>query len=77
MSKVCIITGKKTLHGNRVSHSNIKTKRVFNPNLQVKTFYIEEDDLYVTLKLSAKGIRTIDKIGIKAALKKAEAKGFI
>jgi large subunit ribosomal protein L28 len=72
MAKVCIITGKKLQRGNHVSHSNIKTKRVFNPNLQKKSFYIPEEDAWVTLKVSAKGIRLINKIGITAALKRAD-----
>jgi len=69
MSRICDITGKSILRGNRVSHSNRKTKRVFKPNLQKKTFYLEDEDAYVTLKISAKAMRLIDKIGIKEALK--------
>jgi large subunit ribosomal protein L28 len=63
--------------GNSVSHSNIKTKRRFYPNLHTKKFYIPEEERYVTLKVSAAGIRTINKIGISAALKEAREKGFI
>ncbi len=77
MSKVCQITGKKVITGNKVSHSNRKTKRTFSPNLFVKSFYIPEDDAYVTLKVSAKGIRTINKLGVKKAIEKAFAKGHI
>ena len=62
--------------GNHVSHSNIKTKRKFYPNLQTKKFYIPEEDRWVTLKVSAAGIRTINKIGITEALKEAREKGF-
>ena len=77
MSKVCQITGKRTIVGNSVSHSNRKTKRTFQPNLQTKRFYNEEDKKFVTLRVSASGIRTINKIGLAEALKRARAKGFI
>ncbi len=77
MSKVCQITGKKVITGNKVSHSNRKTRRTFKPNLFVKSFYIPEDDAYVTLKVSAKGIRTINKLGVKKAIEKAFLKGHI
>ena len=63
--------------GNTVSHSNIKTKRKFYPNLQTKKFYIPEEDKYITIKVSAQGIRTINKKGISACLKDARAKGFL
>mgnify|MGYP003557875245 FL=1 len=52
MAKICEITGKKVLTGNRVSHSNVKTKRRFYPNLQVKKFYLPEEDMWVTLKVT-------------------------
>lgn len=77
MSKVCQITGKKVITGNKVSHSNRKTRRTFKPNLFVKSFYIPEDDAYVTLKVSAKGIRTINKLGVRKAIEKAFLKGHI
>jgi large subunit ribosomal protein L28 len=77
MANVCQITGKKTISGNKVSHANNKSKRKFNPNLQVKKFFLPEEKQWVTLKVSANGIRTIDKIGIYAALDKAIDKGFI
>ncbi len=77
MSRICQITGKKPITGHRVSHSNIKTKRRFLPNLQVKRFFIPEEDRWVTLKVSSKAIRIINRIGIKAALKNAEAKGHL
>jgi large subunit ribosomal protein L28 len=77
MSKVCDITGKKVITGNKVSHSNIKTKRRFYPNLQTKKFYIPEEDCWITLKVSASGIRNINKNGISACLKKAEENGLI
>jgi large subunit ribosomal protein L28 len=77
MSRICQITGKKLMVGNNVSHSNAKTKRRFYPNLMDKKFYLEEEDRWVTLRVSAAGIRTINKNGLKNALKKAEQKGFI
>lgn len=77
MSKICQITGKKPQVGNNVSHSNIKTKRRFNPNLQKKRFYIPEEDKWITLKVSTSAIRTINKKGITAVLKKARANGLI
>jgi large subunit ribosomal protein L28 len=77
MSKVCQITGKCVMVGNNVSHSNAKTKRTFSPNLFDKKFYLEEEDRFVTLRVSANGIRTITKNGLAKALKDAKAKGFI
>lgn len=77
MSQVCMLTGKKALKGNNVSHSNRKTKRLFHPNLQVKKFYIPEEDAWITLKVSTNAIRTINKKGISAVLKDAENKGLI
>jgi len=77
MSRVCQITGKKVMTGNSVSHSNRKTKRKFYPNLFSKKFYIAEEDKWITLKVSAKGIKTINKKGISACLKEAQEKGFI
>lgn len=69
MSRVCQITGKKALTGNNVSHANNKTKRKFYPNLQLKKFYIPEEDRWITLKLSTSAIKTINKNGIYAVLK--------
>lgn len=77
MSRVCELTGKSVIGGNSVSHSNIKTKRKFYPNLQTKRFYIPEEDRYITLKVSANAIRTISKKGITACLKEAREKGFL
>jgi large subunit ribosomal protein L28 len=76
MSRICEITGKKMMVGNNVSHSHIRTKRRFYPNLQTKKFFIPEEDRWVTLKISAAGIRTINKKGIINALKDAKDKGF-
>ena len=75
MSKVCQLTGKRPITGNNVSHSNRKTKRRFLPNLQKKRFFIPETGKWVTLKVSSKAIRIINRVGIFAYLKKLERKG--
>ncbi|MCF8369208.1 MAG: 50S ribosomal protein L28 [Bacteroidales bacterium] len=77
MANVCQITGKKLMVGNHVSHANNRTKRRFYPNLQTKKFYIPEEDKYITLKVSAAGIRTINKKGIASAIKDAKEKGYL
>ncbi|WP_341905044.1 MULTISPECIES: 50S ribosomal protein L28 [Fluviicola] len=77
MSRVCQITGKSVMVGNNVSHSNRKTKRKFYPNLLTKKFYVPEDDMYVTLKISASALRTINKKGISACMKEAREKGYL
>jgi large subunit ribosomal protein L28 len=77
MSKICEITGKKAMVGNNVSHSNLRTKRKFDVNLFTKKFYWVEQDCWVNLNISANGLRTINKIGLDAALKKAAEKGYI
>jgi large subunit ribosomal protein L28 len=76
MSKVCQLTGKRPLVGNNVSHSNVKTKRRFIPNIQKKRYFIPELDTWVSLKVSTQAIRTIDKLGIYSYLKKLERKGI-
>jgi large subunit ribosomal protein L28 len=75
MSKVCQVTGKRPITGNKVSHSNIKTKRRFLPNLQHKRFYLAEEDKWVTLKLSSEGIRTINKRGLYVVVKELRKEG--
>ena len=77
MSRVCDITGKRTRTGNNVSHANNKTKRKFYPNLFKKRFYIPEEDKWVTLKVSSKALKTINKNGISSVLRKAKAKGNV
>jgi len=77
MSQICQITGKKAISGNYVSHSNRKTKRKFNPNLQTKKFFIPEENSWITLKVSTEAIRTIGKRGISACLKEAKEKSFM
>lgn len=75
MSKVCQITGKRARVGNNVSKSNNRTKRKFYPNLQKKRFYLPEEDKWVTLKVSTKALKAINKNGISAVLRKAREKG--
>lgn len=77
MSKVCQITGKKVITGNHVSHSNRKTRRTFEPNLHVKKFFVPEMDEWVVLKVSAAGLRTINKKGIYNALVDADKAGHL
>ena len=77
MSRICEITGKKAISGNNVSHSHAKTKRKFYPNLQTKKFYIPEEDKWITIKVSAAGLRNINKKGISACLKEARENGFL
>ena len=77
MSKICQITGKKAQIGNNVSHSKHRTKRSFDVNLFSKTFYYVEEACWIQLKISAAGLRMINKVGLDAALKQAVAKGFV
>ena len=76
MSRVCDLTGKKAMTGNNVSFSNKKNKRKFNVNLFTKKFYIPEEDRWVTLKVAASTLKTINKKGISAVLKDAAANGY-
>ncbi len=75
MARVCQVTGKVPVTGNRVSHSNIKTKRRFLPNLQVKKYYLAEEDKWITLKLSTTAIRTINKNGLYSVVKQLRKEG--
>jgi len=75
MARVCSITGKRPITGNTVSHSNIKTKRRFLPNLQTKRYYLAEEDRWITLKLSTEAIRTINKNGLYNVVKSLREKG--
>ena len=77
MSKICQITGKKAMVGNNVAHSNLRTKRKFNVNLFTKKFYWVEHDCWIDLNISANGLRTINKIGLDAAIKQAAEKGYL
>ncbi|MDA3615099.1 50S ribosomal protein L28 [Polluticaenibacter yanchengensis] len=75
MARVCQVTGKRPLSGHSVSHSNIKTKRKFNPNLQTKRLYLAEEEKWITLKLSTDALRTINKKGLYAVVKELRASG--
>lgn len=77
MSRVCQITGKKAMVGNNVSHSKRRTKRRFDVNLFKKKYYLPGEDRWVQLTVSAAGMRTINKKGLKTALAEAQEKGFI
>ena len=77
MSKICQITGKKAQIGNNVSHSKHRTKRRFDVNLFSKKFYWVEEACWMNLKISAAGLRLINKIGLDAAIRQAVDKGFL
>ena len=77
MSKICQITGKTAQRGNLVSHSNHRTKRTFEVNLFKKKFYYVEQDCWISLTISAAGLRMINKVGLDAALKMAVSKGYV
>ena len=77
MSKICQITGKKAMVGNNVSHSMRRTKRLFNVNLFIKKFFYVEEDCWLQLRVSAAGLRIINRVGLDAALKDAVSKGFV
>jgi large subunit ribosomal protein L28 len=75
MARICQVTGKIPIGGNKVSHSNIKSKRRFLPNLQKKRFYLAEEDKWITLKLTTDAIRTINKRGLYTVIKELRAEG--
>ncbi|MEC5393777.1 50S ribosomal protein L28 [Bergeyella sp. RCAD1439] len=77
MSRICQITGKRAMVGNNVSHANNKTKRRFEINLLEKKFYLPETDENITLKVSAHGLRVINKVGIEEAVERAKRNGYI
>ena len=77
MSRVCQITGKRMMVGNNVSHSKRRTKRKFYPNLFDKKFFLTEENRWVNIKVSAAGIRNINKKGLKNALDEAVSKGYL
>jgi large subunit ribosomal protein L28 len=77
MSKVCELTGKRPIVGNSVSHSNRKTKRRFIPNIQRKKFFVPEINGFVDLKICASAIRTINKMGVYAYVRKLEKQGYL
>ncbi|MFT3681113.1 MAG: 50S ribosomal protein L28 [Ferruginibacter sp.] len=75
MARVCQVTGKKPITGNKVSHSNIKTKRRFLPNLQTKRYFLAEENKWITLKVSSEAIRTINKNGLLSVVKQLRLAG--
>ena len=75
MSRVCEVTGKKVMYGNNVSHAHNKTRRRFNINLQKKTFWVESLNKSITLKVSAKGLKIIDKKGIDTVIRELMSEG--
>jgi large subunit ribosomal protein L28 len=75
MARVCQVTGKRPQKGNHVSHANNKTRRRFFPNLQYRRFWVESEKRWIRLRLSQKGLRTIDKKGIEAVLAELRARG--
>ena len=75
MSRVCQVTGKGPMSGNHVSHANNKTKRRFLPNLHSHRFWVESEQRWVKLRVSSKGLRTIDKRGIDAVLADLRSQG--
>ena len=77
MTKVCQITGRKAAVGNNVSHSKRRTKRKFKANLYNRRFFRAEQQLWIQLTVSAAGLRTINKIGLNAAIKQAAEKGYL
>ena len=76
MSKVCQVTGKRAMVGNNVSHSKRRTKRKFMVNLFKKRYFIAEENRWITLKVSAAGMRNINKNGLSSVLKEAKEKGY-
>ena len=77
MSRICQITGKTAMVGNNVSHSKRRTKRTFDVNLFDRRFFLQEEDRWINLRVSAAGLRFINKVGLKKALEEAKDKGFI
>jgi len=75
MSKVCQVTGKRPMSGNNVSHAKNRTRRRFLPNIQHHRYWVESENRYISLKLTAKGMRIIDKKGIDAVLEQIRAQG--
>ncbi len=75
MARVCQVTGKRPMSGNNVSHANNRTRRRFIPNLHKCRYWVPSLKKFVTLRVSCKGIKTIDKLGIEAVLERIKAKG--
>ena len=77
MSKVCQVTGRKRMVGNNVAHSKLRSKRTFDLNLKTKRVWSETEQRYITLRVSCKGMRIIEKNGLDAVLKDAQKKGYV
>lgn len=75
MSRVCQVTGKRPMSGNNVSHANNRTRRRFLPNLHTHRFWLEDEKRYITLRVSQKGLRTIDKLGLEKVVADLRARG--
>lgn len=75
MSQVCQVTGKRPMSGNNVSHAHNKTRRRFSPNLHTHRFWVATENRFVKLRVSTKGLRTIDKLGIDAVLADLRGRG--
>ena len=75
MSRVCQVTGIRTRTGNNVSHANNKTKRTWKPNLMRKRYFLEDEDRWITLRVSAKGIKIIDKRGLATVVREMRSRG--
>ncbi|HTL25001.1 MAG TPA: 50S ribosomal protein L28 [Burkholderiales bacterium] len=74
MPRVCDVTGKKPMKGNLVSHANNKTRRMYQPNLHYRRFWVESQNRWVRLRVSTAGLRKIDKLGVEAVLAEIAAK---
>jgi large subunit ribosomal protein L28 len=74
MSRICDVTGKKPMRGHFVSHANNKTRRIFQPNLHTRRFWLESEKRWVRLRVSTAGLRRIDKLGLEAVLAEIEAR---
>jgi len=77
MSRVCELTGKRAMVGNNVSHALNRTKRKFKVNLVKKRFYLPEEDKWITLKVSTRALKNINKKGIDVVIKEARANGYL
>lgn len=75
MSRICQVTGKKPSYGNTVSHANNKTRRRWLPNLHTHRFWLESEKRFVSLRVSTKGLRTIDKLGLEKVVADLRARG--
>ena len=75
MSRICQVTGKRMQTGNNVSHANNRTRRTFNPNVHDRRFWVASENRWIKLRVSANGLRTIDKNGIDVVLAEMRARG--